>query len=345
MPQHIELPCLAHINDCIQLDAGTVFYRVPRRHSLPCAILHGVNAYAPQAALAAFAADHELTINVQRRFEVLAQTNPGATAIRSGGARLTYGELDEQADGLAVLLQQAGIAPGLTCAICLAPSMALARAALAVLKAGAAAVVLDPAAEPARLAAALRHSGATLALCAPDAALPGNMPRLHCAEDGAGLPLAWPREYPTHRLSPAYAAAPGAGADDRPWRSVSHLAAIDRLLAIQALSPIGHGEAVLLHHAQPCSPFPWDVIWPLSHGAMLLIPAPADMADSQDLRRLLARERVAAMHATPALFGHPVRPGPAASGAGAQDMAPLRALFHHDGQPAPAPRGHPDHAY
>lgn len=331
---------IVEIAEGIRIDSGTVFY--PRPDSENCAdFIHRINAadhahFAPvslslldrlvpenMSALQKFAMDDYLTINVQRRFEVLAQTNPGAIAIRTPDARLTYGELDEQADGLAVLLQQQEMMHGAICAICMAPSIALARAQLAVLKAGAVSVMIDPAADPAWLRAVLARCTARLVLTQADVPalpLPAGTRQLRCDEDGAGLPLAWPHEYPTHRLSPAYALAalPAAG------QAVvygSHLAAIDRLLTIQVLSPINHGDAVLQHPHQAPSAFPWDVMWPLSQGAMLLIPAPGELSDPRRLRQLLRRERVAAMHILPALLD-------GANDASHANPEPLRALFH-----------------
>lgn len=320
------LPAAARISR-IALEGGSVLYRVPAS-GLNRDFLSGVQqeraatgllACLPECmARAVFASDDDQTVTLQRRFELLAQTNPGAIAVSCGGAKVTYGELDAQADGLAVLLQQRGIGPGRVCAICMHPSVALTRAVLAVLKAGGASLVLDPDQQPARQNELLLASEAVLLL--RDASAPG-CPRvaaaeLLCTEDGADLPYAWPLEHPTHRLTPAYAlmpAAPGAeparASATAACRFSSHLAMLERLLAIQELSPLRHGDAILQNTEYGSGTLPWDVMWPLSHGAKLVIPTPQENGDPQLLRLLLQREPVAVMHIAP----------------------PLRALLESDG--------------
>ena len=80
-----------------------------------------------------------------------AAERPGATAIVSGDAVLTYGELIGRADRLAARLRQAGVGPEVPVGLCLPRSTSMAVAVLAVLRAGGAYVPLDPADPAARL--------------------------------------------------------------------------------------------------------------------------------------------------------------------------------------------------
>ncbi|WP_296000817.1 AMP-binding protein [Rugamonas sp.] len=303
--------------DSIELDTQTRY----------CRVLKDAGAYASNGGAHGAAplgtVDHPVlsTFTLQRRFEVLAQTNPGAAAIKSGAIKLTYGELDAQADGLAVLLQRRGVRSGSVVAVCMAPSISLPRAVLAVLKAGAACLMLDPAQKTAQLSAALREREAMLVLTAADATPLSIQPaqEIRCTEDGGGLPFAWPDEYPTHRLSPAYAQrnhpdGPGAGFG-------SHLSVTEQLLAIQSMSPIRPGEAVMQCSEATPTAFPWGVVWALSYGATVLIAAPGETADAYYLRQLILREHITAMPAVPALLALLER----ASEYG--DLGPLRTLF------------------
>jgi amino acid adenylation domain-containing protein len=79
------------------------------------------------------------------------RTTPRAVAVRCAGKDLTYAELDQRADRLAHVLRDRGVAAGDAVAICLEFSHDWVIAALAVLKAGAAYVPLDPAYPVARL--------------------------------------------------------------------------------------------------------------------------------------------------------------------------------------------------
>ncbi|MFE5588579.1 AMP-binding protein, partial [Kitasatospora sp. NPDC056531] len=90
-----------------------------------------------------------------------ARRAPEAVAVRCGDAELTYGELDARAERLAAHLARSGLAPGGRAAVALGRGTEVYVAMLAVLKAGAAFVPLEPSAPD----ALLRH---VLTDAAPD---------------------------------------------------------------------------------------------------------------------------------------------------------------------------------
>jgi non-ribosomal peptide synthetase component F len=204
---------------------------------------------------------------LQRRFEVMAQTTPCAVAVDFNGRRLTYGELDEQADALALHLQARGLIPGSFCLIDLEPSLAKVRVMLAVLKAGATCLQVDSGIGEGSAAAILamvkpavlfRHAGAG-ATQAPD-----HMRTIHCDEDAADLPFGWPDELPIGARTPAHAYAT-VSADG------------DLCIFLRTHRALG----LSLDHAAGARPAPWadadpGGLWqPLSHGAPLTIQARA----------------------------------------------------------------------
>jgi amino acid adenylation domain-containing protein len=85
---------------------------------------------------------------------------PRSLAVAAAGDRLTYAALDRRASQLAHRLRALGAGRGTLVGICLPRSADLLVAALAVLRAGAAYVPLDPAYPPARLAFMLADAGA-----------------------------------------------------------------------------------------------------------------------------------------------------------------------------------------
>jgi hypothetical protein len=134
---------------------------------------------------------------LQRRFEVIARTNPGATAVRFNGRALTYGELDEQADELALFLQRDGLLPGSFCLLKLEPSLAQVRAILAVLKAGAAFLQCAPSMprEPMAVVLAVFRPALTFVRADADGGPHRNATRtIRCHEEAASLPYGWPDE-------------------------------------------------------------------------------------------------------------------------------------------------------
>ncbi|MFF4820168.1 amino acid adenylation domain-containing protein [Kitasatospora sp. NPDC001309] len=88
--------------------------------------------------------DEERPGSLHALVERQARRAPGAVAVRCGEAELTYGELDARADRLAAVLVGRGLAPGGLAAVALGRGTEVYVALLAVLKAGAAFVPLEP---------------------------------------------------------------------------------------------------------------------------------------------------------------------------------------------------------
>ncbi|HEV2846590.1 MAG TPA: condensation domain-containing protein, partial [Thermoanaerobaculia bacterium] len=99
------------------------------------------------------------TGRVHELFEDQVARTPEAVAVIHGEERVTYRELDSRANRLARLLVQAGVETGTRVGVCLDRSLDLVAALLAVWKAGAAYVPMDPAYPEERLAFMVSDSG------------------------------------------------------------------------------------------------------------------------------------------------------------------------------------------
>ncbi|WP_346535333.1 amino acid adenylation domain-containing protein [Micromonospora sp. DPT] len=126
---------------------------------------------------------------LHRMVAAQAARTPQAEAVRYGDRTLSYRELDEAANRLARVLLQRGVAREERVGVCLPRTPELVVALLAVLKAGACYVPLDPAYPPARVAFMTADSGVRLVLTRadladrfPDTALP--VDRLDPGGDG-----------------------------------------------------------------------------------------------------------------------------------------------------------------
>ncbi|MFJ9817506.1 amino acid adenylation domain-containing protein [Streptomyces sp. NPDC101151] len=108
------------------------------------------------------------------RFTTVARRDPEALAVVAGEERLTYGELDARSGRLAVALRRDGLGVERAAGVLLPRGADLVVAWLAVLKAGAAYVPLDPRLPGDRMAFMIRDSGVELVLTDGDlaAALP-----------------------------------------------------------------------------------------------------------------------------------------------------------------------------
>jgi amino acid adenylation domain-containing protein len=82
---------------------------------------------------------------IHQLFEAQVERTPDAVAVRHGSEKLTYRELNDQANQLAHYLRGLGAGPDIPVGICLLPSLSLVVALLAAMKAGGACLPLDPA--------------------------------------------------------------------------------------------------------------------------------------------------------------------------------------------------------
>jgi len=101
---------------------------------------------------------------LHRLIEEQVELTPGAVAITSGGARLTYEELNRRSNQLAHRLRTHGVGPESLVGVLMGRSIELVVALLGILKAGAAYVPLDPNYPAARLAFMLDDTRLTVLL-------------------------------------------------------------------------------------------------------------------------------------------------------------------------------------
>jgi amino acid adenylation domain-containing protein len=95
-------------------------------------------------------------------FEAQARRTPEAVAVVDGAREILYRELDEMAGRLAGSLRRGGAGPEAVVGVCLERSLDMVAALLAILKAGAAYLPLDPVLPRPRLEALLTGAGASL---------------------------------------------------------------------------------------------------------------------------------------------------------------------------------------
>src|SRR2546428_4503967 len=112
-----------------------------------------------------------------------AAETPDATAVVAGDQRISYGQLDQRANRLAHHLRAMGAGPDVVVGLCLNRSAELVVGALAILKAGAAYLPLDPASPPERLAFTLRDAGVQVLITSPDCLPTDSLP---ACEGGSG---------------------------------------------------------------------------------------------------------------------------------------------------------------
>ncbi|HEY2738842.1 MAG TPA: non-ribosomal peptide synthetase, partial [Thermoanaerobaculia bacterium] len=220
---------------------------------------------------------HRLVEEQARRF-------PDRTALVAADGEISYGELDARAERLARHLLELGVAPEARVGVAVERSLRMIESFLAVLKAGAAYVPLDPAMPQERLEAMIAEAGISLILT-PDFPL--------SREGGAG----WERGPGGEGL--AYVLFT-SGSTGRPKAVAVEHRSIVRLTRgdFADLGP----DQVFFQIAPPSFDASTVEIWgALANGGRLVLPPPGPLA-LDELGALLARHEVTTLLLTSGLF-------------------------------------------
>lgn len=236
----------------------------------------------------------------------IAAQPPEATALAFGGSALRYGQLWQASGALAEELQAEGVGPETVVALVLERGMELPLAVLGVLRAGAVFLPLDPDDPPARLRALLAESGAHLVLTQAGAAERlgdlGPPARPLGAADLTRRPQVEPPLPEGQGAGAAYAIFT-SGSTGRPKAVVNtHGGLLNRVDWMQRAYPLAPGARVL--HKTPCTfdVSVWELLWPLTAGATMVIAEPGGHRDPTYLRDLIAGQEVTLCHFVPSML-------------------------------------------
>ena len=252
---------------------------------------------------AAFPAIHALIEN-----QVAA--NPDAVAVAFDDTTLSYRELNTRANRLAHHLRGQGIGTDSRVGVSLYRSPDMVVALLAVLKAGAAYVPLDPDLPVQRLAGMLHDSGARLLLThadllkawsgtepvfppVPAVALDGFDTRGY-ADGNPGLPV--------HDEQLAYVIYTSGSTGTPKGAGNHHRALSNRLQWMQQAYGLTAQDVVLQKTPFSFDVSVWEFFWPLMQGATLAVARPGDHRDPQRLRELIDHHGVTTLHFVPSML-------------------------------------------
>ncbi|MEU6736828.1 amino acid adenylation domain-containing protein [Streptomyces physcomitrii] len=247
---------------------------------------------------------------LSEEFSAQAARTPELTAVVAGGASLTFRQLEDRVAALASVLADTGAGPGTRVAVGLPRSVDLVVAMLAVLRAGAAYVPLDPGYPTERLVHMLDDARPTVLTATPETARrvdpDGSVPLV--TADRRPSPGAVPTA-PPHPSAhdPAYVIYT-SGSTGRPkgvvveHRSLSNLLAHHRAEAYtQAERVFGRRLRVALTAAASFDAS-WDpVLWMVAGHELHLVDE-ATRRDPQALAAFLAAERIDAVETTPSFL-------------------------------------------
>ncbi|MBE1160651.1 non-ribosomal peptide synthetase [Dyella acidiphila] len=232
------------------------------------------------------------------------QRTPDAVALRAGESTLSYTELEAQANRLAQHLLQHGVRREELVGLCLERSPSSVIAVLAIVKAGAAYLPLDPDYPADRLAFMLAQAQCTLVITHSEwlERIPSRVHRLVLLDVDREQIAQQPAQAPACRNHPeqlAYVMYTSGSTGQPKGIAVTHRNVTD--LAFDRRWRGDAQQRVLMHAPQAFDAATYETWVPLLSGRQIVI-APPGKTDIHALATLIERQQVSAMFITAALF-------------------------------------------
>lgn len=244
---------------------------------------------------------------IHELFEAQAERTPGDVAVLFENDRLTYRELNEQANRLARYLRKAGVANGDLVALFTSRSPRMVVGLLGILKAGAAYVPLDERYPAERLDFMFRDSGARVLLTEDHLAakISGYEGRTICLDAEWKNVAACSAQDLDHDVSSdqcAYVIYTSGSTGQPKGVNVPHRSVVNLLHSIASKTAINSTDTLLAITTLAFDIAVTEIFLPLMVGGRVVIASREVTADGVELGRLLASSGATVMQATPATW-------------------------------------------
>ncbi|MEU3183397.1 amino acid adenylation domain-containing protein [Streptomyces sp. NPDC006923] len=237
-------------------------------------------------------------------FSAAAAAAPDAPAVITGERVLTYRDVDDRSRAVARLLRERGVRPGDLVGVATEKGWEQVVAVLAVLRAGAAYLPLDPHWPAARRDGLLADAGVRHLLIQPwtEGPWPAGLDVAVIEEEapeGSGTPY---EDHPHNPEDLAYTIFT-SGSTGRPKGvAITHHAAANTVLDVNQRFGVTRGDRVLGVSALTFDLSVWDVFGTLAAGGALVLPGPEARRDPLAWAELMERHGVTVWNSAPALL-------------------------------------------
>ncbi len=243
-------------------------------------------------------------VGIQQLIKQQTQKTPSNTAVVFEGHKLTYQELDQQANQLANYLKEKGIEPGKTIGICLERSHKMLIAVLGVLKAGCTYLPLDPAYPVERIHYMLEDSQTSIVLTESSTSeqIQVNTAKMVCID------TEWENVIRCSDANPEVQIKPGqlayiiytSGSTGKPKGvQVPHQSVINLLSSMVEKPGISEKDTLLAVITLSFDMSVYELFLPLIVGARIIIASHETASDGIQLAKLLDQSDVTILQATP----------------------------------------------
>ncbi len=244
---------------------------------------------------------------IHRLFEAQAKRTPDAVALSFGSRKLTYRELNHQADCIAATLLEEGVSPGTLVGLCVDRSFELVTGIIAILKAGGGYVPMDP-----------NYPDSRLEYIINDCQLQFLVTDGQLAERFAGRDMTI-IDVGEKRHDGATVRLPGAGVEVDPesvayiiYTSGStgnpkgvvqtHKNAIRLFSTTQPYFDFDESDVWVLFHSMSFDFSVWELWGALFFGGKLVVPDKITIKDTEKFVQLCLDEKVTVLNQTPSAF-------------------------------------------
>ncbi|MBE9179857.1 amino acid adenylation domain-containing protein [Oculatella sp. LEGE 06141] len=240
-------------------------------------------------------------------FEAQVTQTPDAVAVVFGKQQFTYRQLNQRANQLAHYLRDRGVGSDVLVGVYIDRSLDMVVGLLGVLKAGGAYVPLDPAYPADRVAFILQDTQVPVILT--QAQFTGSLPA-HEAQV-IYLDSDWPIIAQSSQETPEceaiasnlmYAIYTSGSTGQPKGVMITHTGICNQLHWRQTTFPLTETDRVLQTISFSFDPSVWQIFWPLSFGAQLVLAQPGGHQDSAYLVETIAQQQITVIALVPAML-------------------------------------------